>query len=135
MDEPIADAVRAISDGHIVLSRKLASRNHYPAIDVMESVSRVMGKVVSKEHKIISSHLRDLMASYQEAQDLINVGAYAHGTNPKVDKAILIYDRLMDVLKQDVDDPSTIDNVFEKMLELAREAEAAVNPEFDAGGE
>lgn len=135
MDEPIADAVRAISDGHIVLSRKLAGRNHYPAIDVLESVSRVMGKVVSKEHKIIASHLRDLMSVYEETQDLINVGAYAHGTNPKVDKAILIYDKLMDVLKQDVDDPANIDDVFGHMLEIAREAEAAVNPEFNEGSE
>ena len=70
MDEPITDAVRAISDGHIQLSRDLAAKNHFPAIDVLSSISRVMNKVVSKEHKIVSSFLRDLMASYKEAEEL-----------------------------------------------------------------
>lgn len=123
MDEPIADAVRGISDGHIVLSRQLAARNHFPAIDVLASISRVMTKVASKEHKVVASHLRDLLAAYKESEDLITVGAYARGSNPKVDKAILIYDDLINLLRQQMDDSSTIDELFTRMLEIARKAE------------
>lgn len=130
MDEPIADAVRAISDGHIVLSRELAARNHYPAIDVLESVSRVMGKVVPREHQIIAGHLRDLMASYKESEDLINVGAYAQGTNPKVDKAIIIHNDITDLLQQRVEDASNIDDIYDRMVEIARKGETEVDPNF-----
>jgi len=130
MDEPIADAVRAISDGHIVLSRQLAARNHYPAIDVLASISRVMPKVATKEHKIVASHLRDLLASYKESEDLITVGAYARGSNPKVDKAIAIYDDLINLLRQQVEESSTIDDLFDRMLEIARKAEKAVDPNY-----
>lgn len=133
MDEPIADAVRAIADGHIVLSRQLAARNHFPAIDVLESISRVMSKVVSREHTIVAGHLRDLMASYKEAEDLINVGAYARGTNPKVDKAIVIYDELLDLLKQRVEESSSIDDLYDRMIEIARRAETSVDPNFFSG--
>ena len=128
MDEPIADAVRSISDGHIVLSRELAAKNHYPAIDVLQSVSRVMGSVVSKEHKIVSGHLRDLLASYTDSEDLINVGAYVQGTNPKVDKAIAIYPGLIDLLRQFEDEKASISELYDQMVELARTAERAVNP-------
>jgi flagellum-specific ATP synthase len=130
MDEPIADAVRAISDGHIVLSRELAAKNHYPAIDVLQSVSRVMPKVVTKEHKIIASHLRDLMSAYNESEDLINVGAYANGTNAKVDKAIIINEKITALLRQDMDESSTIDELFDRMVDMAREAELSTNPNF-----
>lgn len=130
MDEPIADAVRGISDGHIVLSRQLAARNHYPAIDVLASISRVMPKVAKKEHKIVASHLRDLLAAYKESEDLITVGAYARGSNPKVDKAIVIYDDLINLLRQQVEEASTIDELFDRMLDIARKAEGAVDPSF-----
>jgi len=123
MDEPIADAVRGISDGHIVLSRQLAAKNHYPAIDVLSSISRVMPKVTSKEHKIVASHLRDLLASYKESEDLITVGAYARGSNAKVDKAIVIYDDLVSLLRQQIEESFTIDELFDRMLEIARKAE------------
>ncbi len=130
MDEPIADAVRGISDGHIVLSRQLAARNHYPAIDVLASISRVMPKVSTKEHKIVASHLRDLLAAYKESEDLITVGAYSRGSNPKVDKAIAVYDDLINLLRQQVDEASSIDELFDRMLEIARKAEKAVDPNF-----
>ena len=130
MDEPIADAVRAIADGHIVLSRELAAKNHYPAIDILESVSRVMGKVVPREHSIVSGHLRDLLASYKEAEDLINVGAYARGTNPKVDKAIVVYNDLLNLLQQRVEDSSNIDDTYDRMVDIARKGEAEVDPGF-----
>ena len=123
MDEPIADAVRGISDGHIVLSRQLAARNHFPAIDVLASISRVMTKVATKEHKIVASHLRDLLAAYKESEDLITVGAYARGSNPKVDKAIMIYDDLIGLLRQQMDEAYTINELFDRMLEIARKAE------------
>lgn len=130
MDEPITDAVRAIADGHIVLSRALAAKNHYPAIDVLESVSRVMNKVVTREHTIVSSHLRDLMAAYKDAEDLINVGAYARGTNPKVDKAIVVYNDLMELLQQREDQALAIDDVYERMVEIARKGETVVDPSW-----
>lgn len=131
MDEPIADAVRSISDGHVILSRELAARNHYPAIDVLQSISRVMTKVVSKEHKIVAAHLRDLLAAYKEAEDLINVGAYVRGTNPKVDKSMAIYEDLTNLLKQDASEASSIDDLYDRMVELARKAEKMTNPQFN----
>ncbi len=128
MDEPIADAVRAIADGHIILSRALASRNQFPAIDVLESLSRVMNKVVSNEHRIISSHLRDLMAAYKESEDLINVGAYAKGSNRRVDKAIMIMDDLLELLKQQqgMSESLTLEELYDAMVELARKAESGI---------
>lgn len=102
MNEPIADAVRGILDGHIVLSRSLANRNHYPAIDVLASVSRVMPSIVSKEHLEIVGQVKDLMATYKESEDLINIGAYARGSNPKVDRAMEKIDEINDFLMQGV---------------------------------
>jgi len=102
MNEPVADAVRSILDGHIVLSRQLASANHYPAIDLLQSVSRVMPDVVSKEHYADSSALRDLLATYREAEDLVNIGAYVPGSNPRVDVALAKIDRARAFLKQGV---------------------------------
>lgn len=131
LDEPISDAVRAIADGHIVLSRELASRNHFPAIDVLQSISRVMARVISPEHRVVASHIRDLLAAYQQNEDLINVGAYAKGSNAKVDKALVIYDDLMRLLRQDHSDSKhcSIDELFDQMVELAKQAERVVNPE------
>ncbi len=128
LDEPVTDAVRSIADGHIVLSRKLASRNHYPAIDILASLSRVMNKVITKEHLVVASHLRDLLASYVENEDLINVGAYAKGSNPKVDKALMIYNDLMNILKQDQDffESLSMEDLYDSMVELARKAEESV---------
>ncbi len=125
MDEPIADAVRAIADGHIILSRELASRNQFPAIDVLSSLSRVMSKVATKEHRIVSSHLRDLLAAYKANEDLINVGAYAKGSNPKVDKALLIYDDLMNLMKQSqgMTEFLSIETLYDRMVDIARKAE------------
>lgn len=135
MDEPIADAVRAIADGHVVLSRELAAKNQFPAIDVLQSISRVMNKVVTREHRIVAGHLRDLMASYKDNEDLINVGAYARGSNPKVDKALAIYDSLMGLLKQEqgLSEHFRIEELYDRMVELAREAENAVNGEAVEG--
>lgn len=133
MDEPIADAVRAIADGHIVLSRELAAKNHYPAIDVLDSVSRVMNKVVTREHTIVSSHLRDLLSAYRETEDLINVGAYAMGTNPKVDKAIIVYNDLIELLRQREGESQSIDDVYDRLVDIARKGETEVDPDYFQG--
>lgn len=102
MNEPIADAVRGILDGHIVLSRNLANKNHYPAIDILASVSRVMPSIVDKEHLDVVGQLKNLMATYKDTEDLINIGAYSKGTNKKVDLAIDKIELIDDFLKQGV---------------------------------
>lgn len=102
MNEPVADTVRSILDGHIVLSRRLAAMNHYPAIDVLESVSRVMIDVTSPAHKIAAKEFLELLSIYREAEDLIKIGAYSKGADPKIDRAILKIDHLNAFLKQDI---------------------------------
>jgi flagellum-specific ATP synthase len=88
MNEPIADAARSILDGHIVLSRDLAAQNHYPAIDVLRSISRVMDDIAGLQHKHNAGRLKELLATYRKAEDLINIGAYVAGSNPGIDRAI-----------------------------------------------
>lgn len=118
MNEPIADAVRSILDGHIVLSRSIAAQNHYPAIDVLASVSRVMLEIVEREHYQASQKLRSILATYREAEDLINIGAYAHGSNTNIDQAIRVIDNVKKFLQQDVYERTTIDEVVVQMLAL-----------------
>ncbi|PID27762.1 MAG: EscN/YscN/HrcN family type III secretion system ATPase [Candidatus Cloacimonadota bacterium] len=113
MDEPIADSARSILDGHIVLSRKLASKNHYPAIDVLPSISRVMNVVADKEHKNVAREFLELLATYREAEDLINIGAYSSGSNPKIDKAISKIDAINKFLRQDIEESSNFDATIE----------------------
>jgi flagellum-specific ATP synthase len=108
MNEPVADAVRAILDGHIVLSRRLASANQFPAIDVLASVSRVMPDVVTPEHFAAASKVRDMMAIYREAEDLINIGAYVAGSNPRVDLAIARHETIRSFMRQGINDVSTL---------------------------
>ncbi|MGL5311697.1 MAG: flagellar protein export ATPase FliI [Peptostreptococcaceae bacterium] len=101
-NEPIADAVRGILDGHIVLSRHLAHKNHYPAIDVSNSVSRLMNDICDAQHKNSASLARDIIATYKEAEDLINIGAYEKGSNIKIDRSIEFIDYINEFLKQDI---------------------------------
>jgi flagellum-specific ATP synthase len=108
MNEPVADAVRAILDGHIVLSRRLASANQFPAVDVLASVSRVMPDVVTPEHFAAASKVRDLMATYREAEDLINIGAYVAGSNPRVDLAIARHETIRSFMRQGINEVSTL---------------------------
>jgi flagellum-specific ATP synthase len=108
MNEPVADAVRAILDGHIVLSRRLAAANQFPAVDVLASVSRVMPDVVSEAHFAAASKVRDLMATYREAEDLINIGAYVAGSNPRVDLAIARNETIRSFMKQGIYEVSTL---------------------------
>ncbi|MBM7867108.1 flagellar protein export ATPase FliI [Heliobacterium gestii] len=102
MNEPIADAVRGILDGHIVLSRDLASQNHYPAIDILSSVSRVMIELVQKEHRDAAAQLRSVLATYREAKDLIDIGAYQKGANPQIDHSLKKIDACREFLRQDI---------------------------------
>jgi flagellum-specific ATP synthase len=118
MNEPVADAVRSILDGHIVLSRRLAAANMYPAVDVLASVSRVMPDVVSEAHFAAASKVRDLMATYREAEDLINIGAYVAGSNPRVDLAIARYDAIRNFLRQGIYETSTLDQAQRAVLAL-----------------
>lgn len=102
MTEPVADATRSILDGHVNLSRKLATENHYPAIDVLDSVSRVMIDVVDPGHREAAARVREVLATYREAEDLINIGAYVKGSNPKIDFAVSKIDGVRTFLKQDI---------------------------------
>jgi len=116
MNEPISDACRAILDGHIALSRKLASQNHYPAIDVVESVSRVMIDVVGPEHMEAARMLIETLATHRDAEDLINIGAYVPGSNKKIDHSISMIDRVNSYLKQGIEEeakyPETVDRLM-----------------------
>ena len=102
-NEPITDTARGILDGHIVLTRQLANKNHYPAIDVLQSISRVMSSIVTKEHKKLAGECKMLMATHREAEDLINIGAYKAGSNPDIDRAIEKMKEINGFLLQDVD--------------------------------
>lgn len=102
MNEPVADAVRSLLDGHVVLSRHLATAGHFPSVDVLESISRLERAVVSPERRALSAELRRLMAAYREARDLIEVGAYAPGTNPAVDRAVRLWSGIDAFLQQDI---------------------------------
>ena len=115
MNEPIADAVRSILDGHIVLSRNIAAQNHFPAIDVLASVSRVMSAVVSKEHMEANRKLRALMAVYKEAEDLIHIGAYVKGSSPKIDEAVQKIDAINDFLCQGVFEVQSFEETIQRL--------------------
>jgi len=119
MNEPIADTARSILDGHIVLSRALAHKNHYPAIDVLASISRVMNNVVSKEHKQAAGIIRNLLASYKKNEDLINIGAYVKGSDSMTDKAIEYIDKINNYLIQATDEKTDFEISREELIKLA----------------
>ncbi|MBF0410045.1 MAG: flagellar protein export ATPase FliI [Candidatus Riflebacteria bacterium] len=102
MDEPVADAVRGILDGHFVLTRELAQQNVYPAIDILQSISRLMPDICTKRHMDAANRIRDLYATYQQAADLINIGAYKAGTNPKIDEAVQKMPKITEFIKQGI---------------------------------
>lgn len=118
MNEPIADAVRSILDGHVVLSRNIAAQNHYPAIDVLNSVSRVMLEIAESGHYQAAQKLRSIMATYREAEDLINIGAYVAGSNQDIDRAIHVINEIKNFLKQDVYENNTMEETVRKLTEL-----------------
>ncbi len=117
-NEPISDTARGILDGHIILSRKLAHKNHFPAIDVSSSISRLMDAIVSKEHLEASSKLRDILAKYEENADLISIGAYKSGGNKKLDFAISKIDTVNNFLKQGKDETFEYDEIVKEMIDI-----------------
>ena len=110
MNEPITDTARSVLDGHIVLSRDLAAENHYPAIDVLGSVSRVMDSIVGQDHRAMGGMLRETLAAYRDARDLINIGAYVAGSNQQIDRAIRLLPGITAFLKQRPEEPSSFDD-------------------------
>ncbi len=119
-NEPISDTARSILDGHIMLSRAMAHKNHYPAVDVLESISRVMPEVTSPEHISAAGALRNLMAVYRQNEDLINIGAYVKGTNPNCDKAIKLMPEIDKFLKQSTDEKIDYETTIANLLELCK---------------
>ncbi|MGI6203591.1 MAG: flagellar protein export ATPase FliI [Eubacteriales bacterium] len=118
VNEPISDTVRGILDGHIVLSRSYAMRNHYPAIDILASVSRLMTEIVPQEHLQMASKIRGTLSAYYENYDLINIGAYKMGTSPEIDHAIQNIDKINSFLRQGIDEKFTFDQTIALMQEL-----------------
>jgi type III secretion protein N (ATPase) len=119
MNEPVADEVRSILDGHVILSRRLASAYHYPAIDVLESVSRVMGNVVDDSHKAAAGKVRDMLARYRDTELLIRIGEYKKGSDPATDEAIEKNKAINDFLKQKLSEKSSYQDALEGLKKLA----------------
>jgi flagellum-specific ATP synthase len=114
LTEPVTDICRGILDGHIVLSRAMANKNLYPAIDVLASISRVMPDIITDEHKKTANEIKKTMAIYKEAEDLINIGAYVKGSNPKIDYSIDVIDNINAFIEQEIH----LNNQYEETLEL-----------------
>lgn len=119
-NEPIADTVRGIVDGHIVLSRKLANANHFPAIDVSASISRLMTNIVSEEHRKMASEIRDILSLYEKNEDLISIGAYKSGTNPKLDVAIAKIEKINKFLCQGINENDSYEEILKKMKAILK---------------
>ena len=117
-NEPIADTVRGILDGHIILSRDLASRNHFPAIDVSQSISRLMSTIAGKEHQSYASNIRDMLSVYNQNYDLVSIGAYKSGANPRLDEALMKINSINDFLKQSVEEDFSHESTLEIMKQI-----------------
>jgi flagellum-specific ATP synthase len=118
MNEPIADAVRAILDGHIVLSRGLAMQNHFPAIDILNSVSRVMDEIIDPEHRKNANKLKAILDTYRKSEDLINIGAYVTGSSSKIDYAIEMIDKVNAYLRQDIEETFAFEDSIQQLGNL-----------------
>ncbi|MGD0785224.1 MAG: FliI/YscN family ATPase [Sedimentisphaerales bacterium] len=119
LNDPVADSARSLLDGHIVLSRKLADRGHFPAVDILGSVSRLMPAVVSKEHKLAAQKIKEIYATYIDAEDLINIGAFSAGSNRRIDGAIALIDRLKSFLVQPVRDRTSFEETVSQLIAIA----------------
>lgn len=127
-NEPIADAVRSILDGHIVLTRQLADRGHFPAIDVLKSISRLRNDIIEPDLVKAGRTLTSLLSTYRTSEDMINIGAYSKGSNAEIDAAIQFNKPINDFLMQGINEPENIMDSFTKMLQLAAKAEQALHP-------
>jgi len=125
MNDPVADSVRSLLDGHIVLSRKLAEVGHYPAVDILQSVSRLMTSVASEEHQQAARKLKAIYATYRDAEDLINIGALAPGSNPRIDKAIALIDRVREFLVQPTGARSSFEETLSRLCEITSQWDSA----------
>ena len=117
-NEPITDTARSILDGHIMLNRKLGHKNHYPAIDVLQSISRCMSQIADSDHKAAAGKLKNVLATYNEAEDLINIGAYKKGSNESIDYAISKVNQVNEFLRQQVDEKFEFQEIVKKMEEI-----------------
>jgi flagellar biosynthesis/type III secretory pathway ATPase len=120
LSDPIADTVRSILDGHVVLSRSLAEKNHFPAIDVLQSISRLAPEISTEANMRAAGAVRDLMSAYREAQDLIQVGAYSAGSDARVDLAVAAHPHIEAFLKQRVNEGSSFEEAHRKLAMLAQ---------------
>jgi len=127
MNEPVADAVRGILDGHVVLNRDLASKGHFPAIDVLQSISRVMNDIVPSQFVDIASEARDILATYKDTEDLITIGAYKAGQNPRVDRAVGAIDMLNSFLRQKPDERVSLEDACKNLITVVEQANKKVN--------
>ena len=118
-NEPISDTVRSILDGHIMLSRDLAHKNHYPAVDVLQSISRVMSEIATPEHKKAAGDLRNLLSVYNKNADLINIGAYVRGSDKNVDRALRLMDDINSFLQQSINDKTNFDSTIKRLMEIS----------------
>ncbi len=118
LTDPVADSARSILDGHIVLSRELANRNHYPAVDPLKSVSRVMKDIVDEKHQQMAGKLLDILATYAKYEDIINIGAYKEGTNPQVDFALKMIDRINNFLRQKIEEKANFEESVKALYSL-----------------
>lgn len=121
MNDPIADAVRGLLDGHIVLSRELAQRNEFPAIDILESTSRLMPELASTEHKEAAAQVRQILGTYRKAEDMINIGAYEKGSNPEIDRALKMIDGIKLYLQQKSDQEVLREDAVKELLSMMKE--------------
>ena len=117
-NEPITDTARSILDGHIILDRRLAHKNHYPAIDVLQSISRCMSQIADRDHKKAAGKLKNILATYKDAEDLINIGAYKKGSNPGIDYAIEKIDAVNEYLLQETDEKISFEDEIQQLLHL-----------------
>ena len=118
MDDPISDTARSILDGHIILSRKLSTKGHYPAVDVLDSVSRLFNDIAGEDHIKCTRELIELLSEYREAEDMISIGAYSAGSNPKVDRALQFKSKIDEFLRQDTNEPSQFDETLNSLFDV-----------------
>jgi len=117
-NEPVADAARSILDGHITLTRELANRGHYPAVDILQSISRVMIDIVDEEQRRMANNIQNILATYKKAEDLINIGAYVKGSNQDIDYAVGMIDKVNDFLRQSIHEKIDIAKTKKQMVNL-----------------
>ena len=118
--DPVADSARSLLDGHIVLSRKLAERSHYPAVDILQSISRLMPAITSEDHRLAAQKLKEIYAIYMDAEDLINIGAFSPGSNRRIDGAVALIDRIRDFLVQPIREWTDFSETIRRLTDIVR---------------